>query len=1086
MSLERINTGSEGQKKAAKRLGAPELFSIAGGLTAAAAALLNPSEAGAYDIGNKLGNFLSLDRPTATQAAPQQNQFPTTIISSAGVEEVVPNIAAAINAASPDQGAQLVQNEAILTAAANAATVVKVNNQQSAPKQVAQNPNEGGDTFEGANEFSEEEEVTILDWVLEFMEKHNIDGSISWNANDSDVTITLEGTKEFHITVKKDEKGAPRITEMVEVGVGVMYDFHNASDSKGHIRGSYLNANNEVMEYGLGGTVARGATGTDFAFGGGVVYNVNQELSLEGSLAMTHTDQVRAGLIQDPRITFVKDLNTINARLATVFGGNTLAIKSATAISGTIDQAGEKSKLPKATTAELAFDKSDTAIGGVGVSFEGSKTHGKKLSGKAVTGRYTPKDFWGYKMSDYTGSVTWRRENEFNFDSEKSDKTDKIQSWKVGLDVRNVGGVKELDTGVAVKRDERGRITTSTRGRIGSVTAALSYLQGIGDEKNSKTAVVSYEKKFEVPSYTSEEEMNLRLMRRQDDDLLNLAADARKGVQIASIDGSVYLNEAQLWSKDRVDGMMRSGDKEGAYTYAMAAKLPVDLVTNNAKDVEDAINTSLRGIVKKALTYDQSGDLGKLQRQFLWTRSFLVRSEVYYGKKVQVASLKENIELAETLVAQRADGVSIGGISSALAGLQSMMIQGGITNLGSFQTLNRQVASTATVSELGDQEQAKFEQDQKNKTLDATDVSRSLAEGAGDTGNIPVNNPSGQPLTYTITEAPASGSLSVDADGNYVYTAANGDFDGTVSAKVLIENGVGGSDIATLTFAHTGVNDAPVGSDTNETVAEDGTLNSSVSATDVEGDSIAYSEKTAPSNGSLSVNADGSYAYTPNANYNGPDSFVIEADDGNLNGKTDITVSVTVTGENDDPVIIEVGAQIVNNFDSTSIPATTEANVDSGETFTWSMSGGNGTAAINPSTGEITGEFNADTTVTRTVNDGNGGSDSENISVDFQDVLIVAPASDDLGEGTPGQIMTGTAARCFTVAGIDVAINYTTDSGLQLKVEGGSAASSGTVNNGDEVCPQVTAPNAGVTTSWDATFNGITYTVSATGADEGL
>ena len=49
------------------------------------------------------------------------------------------------------------------------------------------------------------------------------------------------------------------------------------------------------------------------------------------------------------------------------------------------------------------------------------------------------------------------------------------------------------------------------------------------------------------------------------------------------------------------------------------------------------------------------------------------------------------------------------------------------------------------------------------------------------------------------------------------------------------------------------------------------------------------------------VNADGTYDYTPNADYNGPDSFTVLADD--QNGGTDtVTVNVTVNPVNDAPV----------------------------------------------------------------------------------------------------------------------------------------------------------------------------------------
>src|SRR5207248_2746303 len=56
-----------------------------------------------------------------------------------------------------------------------------------------------------------------------------------------------------------------------------------------------------------------------------------------------------------------------------------------------------------------------------------------------------------------------------------------------------------------------------------------------------------------------------------------------------------------------------------------------------------------------------------------------------------------------------------------------------------------------------------------------------------------------------------------------------------------------------------------------------------------------------PAHGALTLSADGSFTYTPAANYNGSDSFTYKANDGSLDGNTG-TVSLTVTAVNDAPV----------------------------------------------------------------------------------------------------------------------------------------------------------------------------------------
>ncbi|NEU06742.1 tandem-95 repeat protein, partial [Flavihumibacter sp. R14] len=60
---------------------------------------------------------------------------------------------------------------------------------------------------------------------------------------------------------------------------------------------------------------------------------------------------------------------------------------------------------------------------------------------------------------------------------------------------------------------------------------------------------------------------------------------------------------------------------------------------------------------------------------------------------------------------------------------------------------------------------------------------------------------------------------------------------------------------------------------------------------------------TDPANGTLVFNADGSFTYTPNANFNGTDSFTYKVSDGSLESNI-ATVTITVTPVNDAPVAV--------------------------------------------------------------------------------------------------------------------------------------------------------------------------------------
>src|SRR5207302_1545755 len=83
--------------------------------------------------------------------------------------------------------------------------------------------------------------------------------------------------------------------------------------------------------------------------------------------------------------------------------------------------------------------------------------------------------------------------------------------------------------------------------------------------------------------------------------------------------------------------------------------------------------------------------------------------------------------------------------------------------------------------------------------------------------------------------------------------------------------------------------------DTAISVAAPGVLGND---TDVDGDSLTAVLVAGPAHGSLTLNANGSFSYTPAANYNGSDSFTYKANDGSADS-TVATVSFTILSLHD-------------------------------------------------------------------------------------------------------------------------------------------------------------------------------------------
>src|SRR5439155_12467196 len=86
--------------------------------------------------------------------------------------------------------------------------------------------------------------------------------------------------------------------------------------------------------------------------------------------------------------------------------------------------------------------------------------------------------------------------------------------------------------------------------------------------------------------------------------------------------------------------------------------------------------------------------------------------------------------------------------------------------------------------------------------------------------------------------------------------------------------------------------------DTSLNVAASGVLSND---SDAEGDSLTAIAITSASHGALTLNADGSFSYTPAANFNGTDSFTYIANDGSADSAS-ITVTLTINPVNDFPL----------------------------------------------------------------------------------------------------------------------------------------------------------------------------------------
>jgi VCBS repeat-containing protein len=165
---------------------------------------------------------------------------------------------------------------------------------------------------------------------------------------------------------------------------------------------------------------------------------------------------------------------------------------------------------------------------------------------------------------------------------------------------------------------------------------------------------------------------------------------------------------------------------------------------------------------------------------------------------------------------------------------------------------------------------------------------------------------SGDTLTATQVTGPAHGTLTLNPNGSFTYTPA-ANYNGPDSFIYQASDGHGGLTKATVSLTVTPVNDPPVVTGDSYSTAEDTPLTVSAPGvlgndSDPDGDTLSATLVTGPAHGTLTLNPNGSFTYTPAANYNGPDSFIYQASDGH-GGLTKATVALTVTPVNDPPTV---------------------------------------------------------------------------------------------------------------------------------------------------------------------------------------
>ncbi|MEW8539447.1 MAG: putative Ig domain-containing protein [Candidatus Thiodiazotropha endolucinida] len=189
----------------------------------------------------------------------------------------------------------------------------------------------------------------------------------------------------------------------------------------------------------------------------------------------------------------------------------------------------------------------------------------------------------------------------------------------------------------------------------------------------------------------------------------------------------------------------------------------------------------------------------------------------------------------------------------------------------------------------------------------------------------------GDVITYALVTAPAG--MVIDAT-NGLITWVPGQVDiGTHAVTVAATDPAGLTDSQSFTLQVLDDNRPPSASDIAVTTEEDVVLSIVLQGQDIDGDSISYSIVTQPLNGQLSGVAP-NLLYTPNADFNGSDSFTYLTHDGLLGSPT-ATVDVTVSSVNDAPAIASV--PVTSGIENQAYQYQVQVNDPDSNTFSYSL-----------------------------------------------------------------------------------------------------------------------------------------------------
>jgi arylsulfatase A-like enzyme len=172
------------------------------------------------------------------------------------------------------------------------------------------------------------------------------------------------------------------------------------------------------------------------------------------------------------------------------------------------------------------------------------------------------------------------------------------------------------------------------------------------------------------------------------------------------------------------------------------------------------------------------------------------------------------------------------------------------------------------------------------------------------------SDPDGDPISAHVASNPSHGGLTLNTNGSFTYTP-DPDFFGNDSFTYQASDGTLLSTAAVANITVNPLPDSPTAADYNHSTTSNKTLTVSApgllgTGFDVDGDVLTASPSPVQNatNGSLTINTNGSFLYTPNVGFTGSDSFLYELSDGTSASTGTVSISVVQVVSSTKPNIL--------------------------------------------------------------------------------------------------------------------------------------------------------------------------------------